>query len=353
MMIGFLSGLYLAMRRCILVRLDADIMLHCAIIGLVVGAIGARVFFVAHYWQVTGAVSDHPIREILDFRQGGLEFLGGLLPAMACTAAYIRLRGASVRLYMDIIAVMIVWSLGFGRLGCFLNGCCYGSPSACVAAVTFPFGSPASIEQWESRQQTLPAELIFDRYTEDGALFSSTPIDRSVTWIDPTMARRAMKNRSIPPTMQAKIIPLRSRCAYPSRGDPSVRSSPAEIQTLARSYSASRAHPTQLYSAVAALLLANLLARVFHRRRRHGVVFGLLMACYGVTRFAMEAIRADNPADVFGMTASQALSLLMMFVGVAWLVVVYRFLPERAAAATSHQREPRVYDIVFPKVGLA
>lgn len=313
--VGFLSGLYLAMRRCIRVKCDADILVTIGLISLIVGTVGGRAFFVVHYWDEHFATAANPLRAVLDMRLGGFEFLGGLLPTIVAVLAYLRVKRVSIRLYADVIAIMIPWTLAFGRVGCFLNGCCYGGVcvdgegrKASVFAVQFPFGSPASVKQWERRELTLPAELVRDGFADnvDSAITEAAPISRNVSF------------------------------------------SAREIREMASQHPAVWTHPTQLYSAGAALFLSGFLARVFHRRRRHGMVFGLLLLMYPPIRFIMEIIRTDNPVDTFGMTISQAVSLCMIAAGVVWMIVIYKFMPERSPAATVHKRERRVYDALFP-----
>jgi phosphatidylglycerol:prolipoprotein diacylglycerol transferase len=92
-------------------------------------------------------------------------------------------------------------------------------------------------------------------------------------------------------------------------------------------------HPTQLYSTVSAILLSIFLGRIFHRRKRHGVVFAWMMVLYPISRFILESIRTDNPLDVFGLTASQALSVVIFILGCLYLLFLYRFLPERSPRA--------------------
>src|SRR5438477_8783494 len=64
---------------------------------------------------------------------------------------------------MDIMAPCIVFSLGFGRIGCFLNGCCYGAECDLPKplSVTFPYGSNAYIEEFETNKLRAPVPREF------------------------------------------------------------------------------------------------------------------------------------------------------------------------------------------------
>lgn len=81
-------------------------------------------------------------------------------------------------------------------------------------------------------------------------------------------------------------------------------------------------HPTQLYNAAAGLLILATLTWYYPRKRRDGDVMVLLMMLYAVGRWAIEFLRADDPAQVWGMTLSQLISiglLLSAFLARAWL----------------------------------
>ncbi len=373
MMAGFLSAVYLAMRRCMRVKADPDAMLNCAFVSLVVGVIGARIFFVIHYWDESFANAANPLLAMVNLTQGGLEFLGGVIPAIFVVALYLKWNGLSIRLYGDAMAIVIPWGLCFGRIGCFLNGCCFGSPwvdqhqgPGSALAVQFPFGSPAAVRQWEERRITIPAELIYHGFKSDGKspLWEAMPMGRDLISMTPEarekplrkfnqlkeslkhaqaedpdgeetskLAERLKRQESIRDAHRLKIAPLLIAQKYPSREDPGIRTAFSEVRGLADRHPALWARPSQLYSAVSALLLANLLARIFHRRKRHGLVFGLLLVLYPLNRLALEVIRSDNPLDTFGLTVSQAMSLGMIAAGIIWIVVIYRFMPERSPAA--------------------
>lgn len=65
--------------------------------------------------------------ELPQFWKGGLAWLGGLLTATLAAILVVRRHGASVGEVADLAALAVALGLIFGRLGCFLNGCCYGA----------------------------------------------------------------------------------------------------------------------------------------------------------------------------------------------------------------------------------
>ena len=88
--------------------------------------------------------------------QGGLVFYGGVILAIISIIVYLRKNHLSVMRVGDLLMPGILFGLSFGRIGCFLNGCCYGKISSLPWSVCFPIirnakgeitGSPAFIDQ--------------------------------------------------------------------------------------------------------------------------------------------------------------------------------------------------------------
>ncbi|MGP0063791.1 MAG: prolipoprotein diacylglyceryl transferase [Isosphaeraceae bacterium] len=81
-------------------------------------------------------------------------------------------------------------------------------------------------------------------------------------------------------------------------------------------------HPTQLYSALAGLLVLAVLLLYSHRDDRSpGQVIAVLMLAYALTRWPIEALRSDEPSVFAGMTWSQNISVALMVGGAAlWMI---------------------------------
>jgi hypothetical protein len=115
--------------------------------------------------------------------------------------------------------------------------------------------------------------------------------------------------------------------------------SAAEMRALASQYPSLPVHPTQVYSAINAFLIALLLNAVYYRRRFDGQVICLLFMLQPATRFLLETIRDDVPPNIFGLfTRSQFLALLM-FVGAAACMLYLRTLPARSPRARIYEPE--------------
>lgn len=105
--------------------------------GFIAGIIGSRLLEVAVQWPRYAA---RPL-DIFKIWQGGLTYYGGFLAVIATCLVYFRIHRLPLAKWSDIMAPVAMISLGFGRIGCFLNGCCYGRPAPNLPwAVVFPSG---------------------------------------------------------------------------------------------------------------------------------------------------------------------------------------------------------------------
>jgi len=364
--LGFLTGVWMSMRRAERLKCDPDLVLNLGFICLVCGVGGARLFYVLHYWESSFANQPNPLWAALNCTSGGLEYYGGLIGAIVGCVVYIAIKRASLRLYLDILTPAAAWGLAFGRMGCLLNGCCWGG--VCVDAhghatvpwgITFPHHSSPQIRQWENRQLTLPAELIvtdtrmsIPRLVPPDGL-ELTPEKRAELNGRATEARKALEDLKRSGAKSAEIAAAERRyqaaelrrelrglgtldeaLRYPSRTstDPGAAMTLSEMADLARANRSLPVHPAQIYGIINALLLSWLLLELLYRRRRHGVVFAALCMIYPITRMILEVVRVDNPHDSVGLTISQAVSVAMFVFGVG-LMFLLRRLPERSPLA--------------------
>jgi phosphatidylglycerol:prolipoprotein diacylglycerol transferase len=93
------------------------------------------------YWCNPANQTCAPPRDCLaalKFWQGGLAYYGGLLLAAPVGFWDARTKNLGVGRIADLTAPLIVLGLFFGRMGCFLNGCCYGAPTDLAWGVDFP-----------------------------------------------------------------------------------------------------------------------------------------------------------------------------------------------------------------------
>jgi len=134
MVVGFLLALWLARWRAKQLSENPDHISNIAIWALLLGVVGARAFHVAHNWEI---YRDHPA-EMFAVWSGGLEFLGGFILAIFGLVLFCRIKKRPIFKFLDILTPSLMLGLGIGRLGCFLNGCCYGAICTLPWAVQFP-----------------------------------------------------------------------------------------------------------------------------------------------------------------------------------------------------------------------
>ena len=136
LMIGFLVVVFVARIKAKSEGLNPEDISNLGIYTIFVGILGGRTFYVI---QNLGSYK-HNILDIFKIYEGGLVFYGGLLASIAAVIVYTKIRKLPALKTIDIIAYAFALGIIFGRIGCFLNGCCWGdvcSPDL-PWAVTFP-----------------------------------------------------------------------------------------------------------------------------------------------------------------------------------------------------------------------
>ena len=315
LVIGFLAAVWLIRRLSRDFTPDPQLITNTALYSLVGGVIGARLFFVLHYFE---KFRDSPI-EVLFIWQGGLELLGGVVVAVSVILFYVLYHKLPVRRYFDVIAVGLMAALFFGRIGCFLNGCCYGKPTDLPWGVRFPYNSFAYVSQINTdpqRNRSQP-QLMLPRETYQGYT------GEDGRW-------------------------------YPRSYDD--LSEQQKIEVTKGQYRCLPVHPTQLYSSALAAFWCLMLYLLWRRAQkaelrdsraglftRPGSTFALMLIVYGIWRFGMEFLRDDNPFEFDGLTISQNLGIVMVALGVVLMAVFQRMkaeavVPAKAARQQAMQR---------------
>jgi phosphatidylglycerol:prolipoprotein diacylglycerol transferase len=255
LVLGFMLAMALAKYLARRSRLDPEIFANAALIALLSGVIGARLSHVIENWHQYTDPSRSAwanFREAINIAEGGLTYYGGFLMATVSCIAYGLWKRVPIRLGMDILAPCIMIGLGFGRIGCFLNGCCFGAQCSLPWAVEFPYHSYAYMEEYEKNQLNTPVP-------------------------DEVLSQ---------PNIWGERYPLPVEEVGPQ---PELKSNPL--------------HPAQLYSAFTAFLLAAMLFAYFTLPHVPGRVFALMMAVEGLCRYLLELVR-DEPRVYLNHTAS-------------------------------------------------
>lgn len=133
---GFLAGLWTATRRAPLTGIPAD-KISDAGLWLIIGAIiGARMLYVTTYWR--DSFAGQPWTEVFMIQRGGLVYYGGLIGAALACIAFCRRHQLALWKVADVLTPSIALGYVFGRLGCLMNGCCFGSACEYPWAIRFP-----------------------------------------------------------------------------------------------------------------------------------------------------------------------------------------------------------------------
>ena len=246
-----------------------------------VGLFGARLFARLFYAKL-------PFLEALKVWEGdGLVFYGGFILCVAAILVYGAFRHLNLVNLSDCLAPSVALGLAFGRIGCFMAGCCWGD--VCVdRAQLAAVNDPAVVQ----RIQTIP------------------PISQS-SW---------------PIAVQ-----------FPQRSD--IYKQHARYHLVSATATKSLpVHPVQLYEAfLAAGLCAYLALR--SARRAPGDIALMLLVGYAVIRFGTEFLRADNKLYALGMTFSQVVSVYILL-GCAAIAGLRALLRMQTLASESKVPQP-------------
>lgn len=129
-----LVALFVAMANARRKSIRPESVQNLVLVCIVGGLVGARALYVILEWQsYVGSVI-----AMLAVWDGGLSFYGGLLGGLLAGAAYCRITGLDFRTVSDVLAAPLALAYGIARIGCFLNGCCYGRETALPIGVVFP-----------------------------------------------------------------------------------------------------------------------------------------------------------------------------------------------------------------------
>ncbi|MBM4000906.1 MAG: hypothetical protein FJ297_15435 [Planctomycetes bacterium] len=293
MLVGVVAGVALAGFRARRVGLDLDTIFSMAFWMFLAGIAGARTFYVVEYWdEFRRPTIAATLGEILRFTEGGLVVYGSALGALGAVVVFAARRRLPLLATGDLLAPSLAIGLAFGRIGCILNGCCFGGlAEGGWPSQAFPFGSPPYIQQFQSGR-LLGLKLEYDaarlRWIATRVVPGSPAAERHVVEGDAFEAvivatpRELLLARAENPTRDVFILETRSI-------DRSIRWNAASLPSMSRPV-----HPTQIYASLNAFLLAGITWLLFPVRRLDGVAFAAFFTLYPISRFLLEVIRVDE-----------------------------------------------------------
>ena len=138
--LAFLAGLWTATLRARREKIPGEKIADVVLWLLVGSVIGARFTYVTTYWK--DEFAGQPLSEIFMIQHGGLVYYGGFIGAVIAGVIYIRWKKLPLWKTTDVLAPSIALGNIFGRIGCLLNGCCYGRPTDLPWGIRFPADHP-------------------------------------------------------------------------------------------------------------------------------------------------------------------------------------------------------------------
>jgi phosphatidylglycerol:prolipoprotein diacylglycerol transferase len=144
--ISFLIGILWAMKRGQKRGISQDHVLDAGLCTVISAIVGSRLFYVlTHIDEYRGRWLDtiNPFQSSGEIGIAGLSVLGGIVLAILTIMVFCRIKKIPILRFFDVSAPSLALGLGLTRIGCFLNGCCFGKPGNLPWCLIFPDNSPA------------------------------------------------------------------------------------------------------------------------------------------------------------------------------------------------------------------
>lgn len=130
--IGALLAFYTAMYRAKRKGLDSEFVFDVGFYAMILGLISTRLLF--YIVELPNIIKDPSI--LWNFNEGYVVY-GGIIGGVLTGVVYCKMKKKNFFDYFDLIMPSIVLAQGFGRIGCFLAGCCYGRETDSALGVVF------------------------------------------------------------------------------------------------------------------------------------------------------------------------------------------------------------------------
>ncbi|MFC1548927.1 prolipoprotein diacylglyceryl transferase [Candidatus Omnitrophota bacterium] len=171
--LGFLLSTIFILRDSKKFGLPRDAVFDCLIAILISGIVGGRLLFVLINYEY---YLRYPLRVFL-LNEGGMAIQGALIAALLAGTVVVKWTKLPFWRTSDLIAPYIALGQAIGRIGCFLNGCCYGAVTDSGIGITFPGESVVRIptQVYSSVFLLMIFTVLItlrDRRPFDGCLFS-------------------------------------------------------------------------------------------------------------------------------------------------------------------------------------
>jgi phosphatidylglycerol:prolipoprotein diacylglycerol transferase len=367
-------------------NIPSDMMFSLVLWCVVSGLLGARVFHIVEYLP-TYLSKPNPLSEMLLFTEGGLVVYGGLIGGMIGTAVFFWRNRLSVLAMYDVMAPALLLGIAIGRLGCLMNGCCYGMVCDASHGIVFPPEAPAYYGQ-VFENKTFVGGLKFAPYETDDATIAG-----NTAALSPPKQQRGSGGcscigcgkREISKAEQERLDALPAMIAEVQLGSPAEQAGlkPGMIvhhiadeeaqgfllnasllkevlckQTINRPNSnvtltvkqpgdtssqvirfamtppeVLPVYPTQIMSFCGAILLCGLVLVLERFSKRDGFTAMLFLFLYSTGRFCIEFFRDDEASFMrTGLSIAQNVSIVIFTLGIIVAIYIFTRPPQQALA---------------------
>lgn len=311
---------YLA-RKC---NLNPEFFINAGLIALITGVIGARLSHVLenlHDYTDPNRSAFANFKDAIDLTSGGLTYYGGVLLATPCTIAYALYKKIPLRLGMDIVAPCIMIGLGIGRVGCFLNGCCYGAGVQTPISMSFPYPSPVYIDDNANHLVNAPPAVVLQLPGYEPRLL----LPNELLEMEELHARIANEGRdAVAASLESRGGAFASSIYTNAFLDHAAQFGGQNLLALAQTQHSTPHIPAQLLTTISCLLIALVLFAYFPFPHAPGRIFALMLIIEGSSRYLLEMIRVEPPVTSMfgrGLSFSMVLALFLVPAGmILWFI---------------------------------
>lgn len=155
--LGFLVALFIGEYRAKKKDMKQEYVTDLALVAIICGFIGAKLLYIIVNFK---EFMEAPLDVI---GRSGFVVYGGIIAGVLCCMLYCHIKKISFLQYFDIIMPEVAVAQGFGRIGCFLAGCCYGRQTEHAWGVVFPQDSfaPAGVSLIPTQLISAAGDFIF------------------------------------------------------------------------------------------------------------------------------------------------------------------------------------------------
>lgn len=136
--LSFLGGIYVSAWRAKRFGVNPQLVLDLSVYLIIAGVLGSRLLYVVFHLE-----DYHNPLDMFALWQGGATLYGGFLLAIFAAWFFAKKKNLDFLLLADILSPALALGIMLTRVGCFMSGCCFGSPTTLPWGVVFPPDSPA------------------------------------------------------------------------------------------------------------------------------------------------------------------------------------------------------------------